>query len=224
MRKDEAINALKKLHEIAPKRKFTQSVELMINFTGLDMKKPTNQVNVKVVLPVPTGKGSGKVAVFAKTEDLADSIKGKVDKVIMDKEIEALAKDRTKLGELMAFDALFAEGPCMITVAKYLGQQLAPKGKMPKPIMSASSFDEALAKARTQVTVSNKKGKFMPVVHSVVGREGMKDEDVAENMIAIYDAVLNSLPQKKQNIKNAYIKMTMSAPIKIGENAVGETK
>jgi large subunit ribosomal protein L1 len=217
MRRDEAISALKKLHEIAPKRKFTQSVELMINFTGLDMKKPTNQVNVKVVLPVPTGKGSGKVAVFAKTDDLADSIKGKVDLVIMDKEIEALSKDRAKMGELLNFDALFAEGPSMLTVAKYLGQQLAPKGKMPKPIISAASFEEALAKARTQITVSNKKGKFMPVVHSVVGREGMKDEDMAENMLAVYDAVMNSLPQKKQNIKNIYVKMTMSAPVKIGD-------
>ncbi|MFA5930702.1 MAG: hypothetical protein WC821_00145 [archaeon] len=219
MRKDQALNALKKLHEIAPKRKFTQSVELMINFTGLDMKKTVNQVNVKVVLPVPTGKGSGKVAVFAKTDELADSVKGKVDKVIMDKEIESLAKDKVKFAELMSFDALFAEGPTMLTVAKFMGQQLAPKGKMPKPILSAASFDEALAKARTQITVSNKKGKFMPVVHSLIGREGMKDADIAENMLAVYDAVMNSLPQKKQNIKNAYIKMTMSAPVKIGEEA-----
>ncbi|MFA6268502.1 MAG: hypothetical protein WCW13_05180 [archaeon] len=217
MRQDEAINALKKLHEITVKRKFTQSLEMMVNFTGLDMKKPTNQVNVKVVLPVPTGKGSGKVAVFAKSDELIDSIKGKVDRVIDDKEIEALAKDRAKVGELLTFDALFAEGPCMLTVARFLGQQLAPKGKMPKPILSVSSFDEALAKAKTQITVSNKKGKFMPVVHCVVGREGMKDEDIAENMIAVYDAVLNSLPQKKQNIKNVYIKMTMSAPVKIGD-------
>ena len=217
MRKDEALNALKKLHEIAPKRKFTQTIELMINFTGLDMKKPANQVNVKVVLPVPTGKGSGKVAVFAKTDELMDSVKGKVDKVIDDKEIEALSKDRAKVTELLGYDALFAEGPCMLTVAKFLGQQLAPKGKMPKPIISAGLFEEALAKARTQITVSNKKGKFMPVVHSVIGKEGMKDEDMAENMVAVYEAVMNTLPQKKQNIKNYYVKMTMSPPVKIGD-------
>ncbi len=217
MRKDTALVALKKLHEIAPKRNFTQSVELMINFTGLDMKKPTNQVNVKVSLPYPTGKGSGKVAVFAKTDEMADSLKGKVDKVIMDKEIESYAKDKLKLSELMGYDALFAEGPSMITVAKFLGQQLAPKGKMPKPIISAGLFDEALAKAKTQITVSNKKGRFMPVVHAVVGREGMKDEDMVENMISVYEAVMSALPQKKQNIKNAYVKMTMSPPIKVGD-------
>ncbi len=217
MRKDQAVSALKRLQESAPKRNFVQSVELMINFTGLDMKKPQNQVNVKVALPYPTGKGSGKVVVFAKTSDFADSLKDKVEKIIMDKEIEAIAKDKAKVAELMSFDGLFAEGPAMLTVAKYLGQQLATKGKMPKPILSVSSFDETLAKARTQVTVSNKKGKFMPVVHVVIGRQGMKDEDMAENLMAIYDAVMNSLPQKKQNIKNAYIKLTMSPPIKVGE-------
>lgn len=217
MRKDQAISSLKRLVETAPKRKFTQSVELMINFTGLDMKKPQNQVNVKVALPYPTGKGSGKVVVFAKTDEFADSLKGKVEKVIMDKEIEPLAKDKAKLAELLNYDGLFAEGPAMLTVAKFLGQQLAPKGKMPKPIMNVNSFDETLARARTQINVSNKKGKFMPVVHAVIGREGMKGEEMAENMLAVYEAVMAALPQKKQNIKNAYIKMTMSAPIKIGE-------
>lgn len=217
MKKEQVINALKKLQENAPKRNFVQSVELMINFTGLDMKKPQSQVNVKVALPHPTGKGSGKVVVFAKTSEFADSLKDKVEKVIMDKEIEEIAKDRSKVAELMSFDGLFAEGPVMLTVARHLGQQLAPKGKMPKPIISLSSFDETLAKAKTQVTVSNKKGKFMPVVQVVIGRQGMKNEDMAENLIAVYDAVMNSLPQKKQNIKNAYIKLTMSPPIKIGE-------
>ncbi len=219
MRKDEAVTALAELAKIAQKRKFTQSVELMINFTGLDMKKPTNQVNVKVVLPHPTGKGSGKVLVFAKNNDFADSIKGRVDKVVLDKEIEALAKDKAKIGEVMTYDAIFAEGPAMLTVAKYLGQQLAPKGKMPKLIPSLNSFDEILAKARTQITVSNRKGRFMPVVHAVIGREGMKNEEMVANMIAVYDAVLEALPQKKQNIKNAYIKMTMSPPVKVGETA-----
>ena len=217
MRKDTALSALKKLHEIAPKRKFAQSVELMINFTGLDMKKPTNQVNLKISLPHPTGKGSGKVAVFAKTDEMIDSLKGKVDKIINDKEIEALAKDKVKLAELFSFDALFAEGPSMLTVAKYLGQQLAPKGKMPKPIISAGLFEEALGKARTQITVSNKKGKFMPVVHALVGREGMKDEDMVENMITVYETVMAALPQKKQNIKNAYVKFTMSPALKVGD-------
>lgn len=217
MKKTEAVEALVKAREGAKERKFTQSVEMMINFTGLDMKKPQNQVNVKVELPHSTGKGSGKIVVFAKSTDFAEKLKGKVDLVVLDTELAAFAKNKQKVADILTYDALFAEGPAMLTVAKFLGQMLAPKGKMPKPILNLNSFDDMLAKAKTQVTITNKKGKFMPVVHTVVGREDMKDEEIIENVLAIYDVVMTSLPQKKQNIKNVYIKLTMGTPIKVGE-------
>jgi large subunit ribosomal protein L1 len=217
MNKKDALAAIQNIKENSKKRKFLQSVEMMVNFTGLDMKKPQNQVNVKVVLPHSTGKGSGKIAVFAKTEKFADAMKEKVDMVIDEKEIEALSKNKQKVADLISYDSIFAEGAAMLTVAKFLGQQLAPKGKMPKPVLNVNSFDETLAQAKTQITISNKKGKFMPVVHTVVGKEDMKDEEIVENMLVVYETVRESLPQKKQNIKNIYLKMTMGSPVKIGE-------
>ncbi len=217
MKEKDALEALKKIREISKKRNFVQSIEMMINFTGLDMKKPQNQVNLKVELPNSTGKGSGKICVFTKTDQFANSLKGRVDLIVSEKDIEALSKNKQKIIDLLNYDALFAESSAMLVVAKFLGQQLAPKGKMPKPIMNVNSFDEMLAKAKTQVTISNKKGKFMPVVHTVVGREGMDDKLVLQNMLAIYKAVLESLPQKKQNIKNVYIKLSMGTPVKIGD-------
>jgi large subunit ribosomal protein L1 len=211
------ISDLKKARAGSKKRKFEQSVELMINFVGLDMKKPQNQINIKVSLPNPTGKGSGKVAVFCKSEAFQKALNGKVDKIILDEEIEAISKDKAKVAELLSFDALFAEGPCMLTVAKYMGQLLATKGKMPKIIPAVTSIEDVIGKAKTQITVSNRKGKFMPVVHTLIGKESMDNKLMAENVLAIYDGVMNSLPQKKQNIKNAYVKLTMGAPIKLGD-------
>ncbi len=217
MNKKDALAAIQKIKTKSKKRNFLQSIEMMVNFTGLDMKKPQNQVNVKVILPHSTGKGSGKIAVFAKTDGFAEAVKGRVDLIIREKEIEVLSKNKQKVAELITYDSLFAEGPIMLTIAKFLGQQLAPKGKMPKPVLNVNSFDETLAKAKTQVTISNKKGKFMPVVHTVVGKEDMKEEDVVENMMAVFESVTNVLPQKKQNIKNVYVKLTMGAPVKVGE-------
>ena len=217
MNKKDALAAIQKIKADSKKRKFLQSVEMMVNFTGLDMNKPQNQVNVKVVLPFSTGKGSGKIIVFAKTDKFADALKEKVDLIINEKEIEALSKNKQKVAELLGYDSLFAEGASMLIVAKFLGPQLAPKGKMPKPIMNVNAFDETLAQAKTQITISNKKGKFMPVVHTVVGKEDMADEEVVENMLVVYESVRISLPQKKQNIKNIYLKMTMGAPVKVGE-------
>ena len=217
MNKKDALAAIQKIKENSKKRNFLQSVEMMVNFTGLDMKKPQNQVNVKVVLPHSTGKGSGKIAVFAKTDEFLEAMKAKVDLVVNEKEIEALSKNKQKVADLITYDSIFAEGAAMLTVAKFLGQQLAPKGKMPKPVLNVNSFDETLAQAKTQITISNKKGKFMPVVHTVVGKEDMKDEEIVDNMITVYETVRESLPQKKQNIKNIYLKMTMGSPVKIGE-------
>jgi large subunit ribosomal protein L1 len=217
MRQKDAIEAVKKAKELAKKRNFTQSVEMMINFTGLDMKKPQNQVSVRVDLPHSTGKGSGKIAIFTKTEKFEEQVKGKADLVIKENEIEKLSKNKAKVAELVEYDALFAEGPAMLTVAKFLGQQLATKGKMPKPVLNINSFDEVLAKAKTQVTVTNKKGKFMPVVQTVVGKEDMKDEEIVENMLSVYETVMPTLPQKKQNIKNVYVKLTMGSPVKVGD-------
>lgn len=217
MNKKDALAAVQKIKADSKKRNFLQSIEMMVNFTGLNMTKPQNQVNIKVILPHSTGKGSGKIAVFAKTDEFAAAMKDKVNLLINEKEIEAFSKNKQKVAELITYDSIFAEGSVMLTVAKFLGPQLAPKGKMPKPIMNVKSFDETLAQARTQVTISNKKGKFMPVVHTVVGKEDMKDEEVVENMIMVYESVRDSLPQKKQNIKNIYLKMTMGAPVKIGD-------
>ncbi|NMA44289.1 MAG: hypothetical protein GX950_00545 [Candidatus Diapherotrites archaeon] len=217
MKKQDAIDAVKKVREISPKRKFTQSVELMVNFTGLDMKKPQNQVFVKVDLPFSTGKGSGKILVFAKSDEFVNGLKDKVNKIIEEKDLEAISKDKMKVAEIMTYDGIFAEGPVMLSVARFLGQQLAPKGKMPKPIINLLSFDEVLARAKTQITVTNKKGKFMPVVQAVVGKETMKDEEIAANILAVYDVVMNSLPQKKQNVKNAYVKLSMGPTVKVGD-------
>lgn len=217
MNKKDALSAIKKVKQDSKKRNFLQSVEMIVNFTGLDMKKPQNQVNIRVSLPNSTGKGSGKIAIFAKTDAFIKELKDKADLIIKESEIEALSKNKQKVAEITSYDALFAEGPVMLTVAKFLGQQLAPKGKMPKPILNINSFEEVLANAKTQVTVSNKKGKFMPVVQTVVGKEDMDDNKIVENMLTVYESLVSVLPQKKQNIKNIYIKLTMGSPVKLGD-------
>ena len=41
------------------KRKFTQSVELAVNFTGVDFTKQENRFNMEIKLPNSTGKVTG---------------------------------------------------------------------------------------------------------------------------------------------------------------------
>ena len=43
----------------------------------------------------------------------------------------------------------------------------------------------------------------------------MKDEEIIENIISVYNSVLKELPKNKENVKNIEIKFTMTKPIKI---------
>jgi ribosomal protein L1 len=40
----------------------------------------------------------------------------------------------------------------------------------------------------------------------------MKDEDISDNVKAIYNAIENALPTKKENVKNVMLKFTMTKP------------
>ena len=227
MQKKEIIQALKVMREQSKERKFTQSIELIINFKDLDTKKPINQIDVKVTMPNPTGKqGGGKTLLFAKTKDFIEAVKGQFDRIIEEPEIEKLKKKEIALIST-EYDILLAEGSVMIAVGKYLGQQLAPKGKMPKPVQPEKKIVEQMLKTMGNITrVTNKKGKFMPLVQIVIGNEKMTDEQLVDNAMAISEAVTKELPRKHQNIKSVYVKESMGPCIKIGasEKKAAEAK
>ncbi len=205
----------------AQKRNFRQSVDLAINFKDMDFSKPDSRIELSVKLPHSLGKGAAKAVVFVRDKGFASALSGKA-KVILENEIPALDKKAVE-ALLNECDVFLAEGPVMLTVGKHLGQQLAPKGKMPKPVNAdVKSFDSMLANASGSAKLGNKKGKNMPVVHSSIGNEGMPDEKIAENAFAVYSAVLAELPSGEQNIKSIYIKFTMGPAIRLGQKASKE--
>ncbi len=225
MQKKDILAALKEMREQSKPRKFTQSIELIINFRDLDTKKPANQVDVKIAMPYPTGKkGSVKSLLFAKSTAFIEEVKPKFDRIIEEPEIPKLGK-KDIASMVSDFDLLLAEGPVMIAVGKYLGQQLAPKGKMPKPVQPNAAIVEEMLKQMGNVSrVTNKKGKFMPLVQTIIGNEKMEDMQLAENGMAIFEEVVKSLPRRQQNIKSVYVKETMGPPIKLGAKPQGEEK
>ena len=59
----------------------------------------------------------------------------------------------------------------------------------------------------------------MPLIHLSVGREVMQDEDLAENILNVYETVESKLPARNQNVKSVIVKLTMGPSIKIGEES-----
>jgi large subunit ribosomal protein L1 len=191
-------------------RKFTQTVDLGINFKGLDFTKQENRLNLDVALPKGIGK-QVKIAVFADGQMALDAKNGGADLVIAGSEIPEIAGDQKRIKELLAYEFLAAPN-LMAVVGKNLGQVLGTRGKLPKPIMGGSIAD-LISKARSTVRIKSK-GKFLPVIHVRVGTEKMTADELADNA----EAVLEKVKAKtgEHTIKNVFVKLTMGAPVYVG--------
>ncbi|MFQ5405949.1 MAG: 50S ribosomal protein L1 [Candidatus Micrarchaeia archaeon] len=198
----------KALEESKGKRKFTQSIDLAINFTDVDFKKPENRINTDVALPhVPKEL---KVAIFADGQLAIDA--GKIaDRVISPAQITSYASDKKKQGELLQYSLLSAP-KLMAVVGKQLGQLLGARGKLPKPVLPNANLAETIKRARSVVTLKTK-GKYLPCLHCIVGRETMNAEEITENILTIMEAVKTKV--KEPQIKSILVKTTMGKPVKI---------
>ncbi len=197
------------LKENKGKRKFVQSVEMAVNFKGVDFSKQDNRMNISVVLPNGRGK-EAKVLVYADNKDIASTAQSSGAKVIGAKEVEEISHDKEKMRELLNYTSL-AEPAMMSVVARQLGSFLGPKGRMPKPV-SPSNAKDMVKNISKSVNISTR-GKYLPTVHCVVGSENMETRQIAENI----DAVLKSISGQvsSQNLRSVYIKLSMSPPVRL---------
>lgn len=210
MDREKILKAVNAALEEKGKRKFLQSVELAINFKDIDFNKQENRLNLEI--PLPRGKGrEQKVAVFADGQLALDAKKLGLA-VITGDEIPKLAEDKGRLKELLDYEFL-AQPNLMAVVGKHLGQVLGTKGKLPKPLLGMK-LEEAVERARRIVRIKSK-GKYLPVVHCLVGTENMAAEELADNIEAVLDAV--KAKTGEQRIKSVYVKLTMGKPHRIGE-------
>ena len=49
----------------------------------------------------------------------------------------------------------------------------------------------------------------------IVGKENQPEEEVVDNILTVYQAVLKNVPNDIQNVKNVQIKTTMGKPVKL---------
>ncbi len=203
------LSSMTKAREESKPRSFVQTWDFIINFKGLNLKKPENRFNIDVVLP----KGRGRepmVVIFA--DSTAVEASKLADVVVRKEEIPGLAKDRKRLGEVMGCDIFLGEAPLMALIGKELGQTLAPKGKMPRPVPPNVRLDAFVAASKKSLRVALKES---PVIQTAIGNDRMADGDVAANAEAIFNAVRDRLPKGINNVKSVMIKLTMGRPVKI---------
>lgn len=202
--RDDILKTIKELREKSKKRNFSQTFDLIIGLKEFDTKKPENKFSEDVLLPRGRGK-KANVVVFS------DSLKDLDCEIFSSSDIQSFAKNKREARKLVSQTEFFlAEAPLMPLIGKSLGQILAPSGKMPRIISGEAGAMIKKLKDSVKIRV-----KDSPVIQCLVGKEEMKDDDIAENVEAVLNFLETKLPKGKHNIKEVLLKLTMSKPIKV---------
>jgi len=195
-----------------PKRKFTQSYDLIINLKNLELK--SNPVDLFVTLPFPQGK---KIKIAALVDqELVEQAGRYCDVVVKESEFSKYDKKAAKkLGE--EYDYFIAQASLMPKIAVTFGRVLGVKGKMPNPKLGCvippnANMEPLVKKLKHTVRLQAKKGLNL---QCIVGKEDQPEEQIAENILAAYNAVVKHLPNELQNVRNVILKLSMSNPVKI---------
>ncbi len=206
MNKEDVQKALAEIRK-EPKRKFVQSYDFIINLKNVIIK--TNPLDFFVTLHYTKGKNI-KVAAFV-DQQLAEEAQKNCNLVIREKDFENYS-DKKKLKKLAdSYDYFIAQANLMPKVAASFGKVLGIKGKMPNPKLGCvipPNANFALLVEKLSKTVRLKATKATNL-QCLVGREDQPDEQIIDNILTVYQAVLKQLPNEIQNVKNVGLKLTM---------------
>ncbi|MEX0855131.1 MAG: 50S ribosomal protein L1 [Nitrosopumilaceae archaeon] len=185
-------------------RKFKQSLELIMVFKDIDVKKGFS-LNETVQLPKTNSPAA--VCVMASGDMGLKAKSAKADRVIDNDELNRLAANKRESRKMInSFDFFLADTKLMPLVGKVLGQILGPRGKMPIPVPFNAPIESFLDRFRSSVRVKVKNSLSMSCK---IGDETMEDSDLALNANAVVSAVEKKLPNGDKNIKRIMVKTTM---------------
>lgn len=196
-----------------PQKKFSQSYDLIINLKNIVIK--SNPLDLFVTLPHSKGKQI-KVAAFV-DQELTEQAQKFCDLTIKEPDFPQYAdkKKAKKLAE--SYNYFIAQASLMPKVAAAFGKVLGVKGKMPNPKLGCvvppnANLEALMKKLNLTVRMQAKKATNM---QCMVGKEDQPEDEIIENIQAVYQAVLKKLPNDVQNVKNVFLKLTMGKPVKL---------
>ncbi|MFH1456307.1 MAG: 50S ribosomal protein L1 [archaeon] len=218
MNKKQVIQALEEAKKNSPKRKFSQTVDLIINLKQINLKKPEEKVDFFVSLPHGKGK-KAKVCAFVDNALVKDA-EANCDKVILNSDFSKLKSElRTFKKIVREYDFFIAQANLMPDIAKNFGRYLGTKGKMPNPKAGCIVAPKGETKPVCEMLQNLIRviTKADTIIKCPLGTEDMTSEQIADNFMIVYNQLVNTLPQHEQNINSILLKLTMGKPVKVRE-------
>ena len=200
---------IKKAKSETKERKFKQSIELIINFKDIDVKKG---FAINEVVQLPKTSSPATVCIIADGEIGQKAKAANADIVIGEAELSKFASNKRESRKFInKYDFFLADTKVMPTVGKSLGQLLGPRGKMPTPVPFDADISAFLQRFRSSIKVRTRASLS---VSCKIGDESMDDADLAINAHAVLSAIEKKLPNGEKNIKKVMIKTSMGKPVK----------
>ena len=203
------VDMIKEVKAATKQRKFKQSLELIVNFKDIDVKKG---FALNEVIQLPKTSSPATVCVMA-TGDMGQKAKqANADAVVGTDELDKFATNKRESRKFInKYDFFLADTQIMPIVGKTLGQFLGPRGKMPTPVPFNAPIESFLQRFRSSIKVRTRASLSLSCK---IGDESMEDADLAINAHAILSAIEKKLPNGERNIKRIMIKTTMGKPVK----------
>jgi len=193
----------------AKQRKFKQSIELIVNFKDVDVKKG---FALNEVVQLPKTSSPATVCIIATGEMGQKAKAANADIVIGTAELDKFATNKRESRKFInKYDFFLADTQIMPVVGKTLGQLLGPRGKMPTPVPFDADIVAFLARFRSSIKVRTRASLS---ISCKIGDESMEAADLAINAHAVLSAIEKKLPNGEKNIKKIMIKTSMGKPIK----------
>lgn len=193
--------------------KFDETVEMHMHL-GVDAKKTEQTVRGSTVLP----KGLGKkkvVVVIAKGDKQKEAQTAGADFTGEADLIEKISKG------WMEFDVLVATPDVMKDLTK-LGKVLGPRGLMPNPKSGTVTFEvgrvvKELKAGRIEFKIDDSAN-----IHTSVGKASFAPADLAENIQAVFNAVLAAKPATAKGVyvQSMTITSTMGKGIRVAHDVL----
>ena len=193
------------------KRKFTQTLELIMVFKDIDVKKGF-AINDVLELPKQS-KSPALVCVMASGDMSLKARDAKADKVLGEEELVQFGSNKRESRKFInKYDFFLADTKLMPTVGKILGQLMGPRGKMPTPVPFNASIESFLQRFRSSIRVRVRTSLSLSCKF---GDESMNTEDLTANALVIINSVVRKLPNGERNVRRMLVKASMSKAIKL---------
>lgn len=192
------------------KRKFKQSVELVIVLRDVDIKSPEGRIRETIFLPYKPNKDI-KICVVAEGDMAIKAKEAGAYRVITRDDLKVLSENR-KAAKKLARECewVLVRTDLMGLAGRILGPALGPRGKIPVPVPINANIIALIETYKKAVYVRT---KDQPQIMARIGTEDMVVEQLTENALAIISTISAKLKNPKYNIAKIVVKTTMGPAV-----------